>query len=247
MPNSVIKNPRRIVSHAGGGSDPSLGARVTILENNEYKITYFASIGTASGTVTVPTNGTILVDSLQAGVDAVVSTIINGQPSMVSPVTAAGAYITVTSFDTSGNYVLSGTPSSFPVALIYVFRTKAIDYPNVTTANIVEFYDNQNRKVIVTTQSATPTINTSNGDIFSITALAQAITSFTTNLSGSPVIGDMIMIQITDNGTARAITWGASFQSTTIALPTTTVISTMLRVLLQWNPTAAKWDCIGIA
>lgn len=43
------------------------------------------------------------------------------------------------------------------------------------------------------------------------------------------------MIQITDNGTARAITWGASFTATTVALPTTTVISTKLRVLFQWN------------
>lgn len=222
-------------------------ARITVLENNEYKVTYFASVSAASGTVTVPTGGTILLDSLQQGVDAVVSTIVNGQPSMVTPVTSSGAYITVSSFDAGGNYTLSGTPSSFPVALIYVFKINALNWHNVTTANIVEFYDNRNKKVIVTTQSATPTINTNSGDIFSITGLSQAITSFTTNLSGSPVIGDMIMIQITDNGTARAITWGASFQSTTIILPTTTVLSTMLRVLFQWNAVASKWDCIGVA
>lgn len=55
------------------------------------------------------------------------------------------------------------------------------------------------KRVTVTTQSATPTINTDNGDIFQITGLAQAITSFTTNLSGTPVAGDMMMIQITDS------------------------------------------------
>jgi hypothetical protein len=55
------------------------------------------------------------------------------------------------------------------------------------------------------------------------------------------------MIQITDNGTARAITWGASFASTTVTLPTTTVISTMLRVLFQRNNANTAWDCISIA
>lgn len=101
------------------------------------------------------------------------------------------------------------------------------------------------KRVVVTTQSATPSINTDNGDIFQITGLAQAITSMTTNLTGTPSAGDMIMIQITDNGTARAITWGASFASTTVALPTTTVISTMLRVVFQRNNANTVWDCVA--
>ena len=60
--------------------------------------------------------------------------------------------------------------------------------------------------------SATPTINTDNVDYYSITALAAAITSFTTNLSGVPTIGQTLWISIKDNGTARAIAWGASFE-----------------------------------
>lgn len=103
------------------------------------------------------------------------------------------------------------------------------------------------KRVVVVTQSATPTINTDNVDIAQITALAQAITSMTTNLTGTPKAGDMLMLQITDNGTARAITWGASFASTTVTLPTTTVISTMLRVLFQRNNANTAWDCIALA
>lgn len=103
------------------------------------------------------------------------------------------------------------------------------------------------KRVVTTTQSATPTINTNNGDIFQITGLTQAITSFTTNLTGTPVAGDMIMIQITDNGTARALSFGASFEGTTSTpLPTTTVISTLLRILFQRNTANDKWTCIGI-
>ena len=102
------------------------------------------------------------------------------------------------------------------------------------------------RRVITTTQSATPTINTDNTDCSLITALAQAITSFTTNLSGTPQPFDLLEIRITDNGSARAITWGAKFAATTVALPTTTVISTPLRVLFEWNATTSIWDCVAV-
>jgi hypothetical protein len=95
--------------------------------------------------------------------------------------------------------------------------------------------------------SATPTINTDNVDFYSITALATAITSMTTNLSGTPTDAQTLWIAITDNGTARAITWGASFEASTIALPTTTVISTRLDVAFIWNTATSKWRCVGVA
>src|SRR5690606_5870180 len=96
-----------------------------------------------------------------------------------------------------------------------------------------------------TTSSGTPTINTDNVDFYSITAQAEAITSFTTNLSGTPTTGQTLWIAITDNGTARAITWGASFEASTIALPTTTVISTRLDVGFVW--TGSIWRCVAVA
>jgi hypothetical protein len=95
--------------------------------------------------------------------------------------------------------------------------------------------------------NATPTINTDNVDYYSITALAAAITSFTTNLSGTPTIGQTLWISIKDNGTARAIAWGASFEASTIALPTTTVISTRLDVAFIWNEATSVWRCVGVA
>lgn len=102
------------------------------------------------------------------------------------------------------------------------------------------------KRILVVTQSATPATNIDNGDIVKITGIAQAITSMTSGLSGTPYDGQMILWQLTDNGTARAITWGASFASTTnFTLPTTTVISTMLRVLTQWNAVTSKHECIG--
>ena len=100
-------------------------------------------------------------------------------------------------------------------------------------------------RVTTITSSGTPTINTNNCDIVNITALAAAITSMTTNLTGTASIGDVLIFQIKDNGTARAITWGASFTAKGVALPTTTVISKLLTVAFLWNGT--DWGCIGSA
>lgn len=95
--------------------------------------------------------------------------------------------------------------------------------------------------------SATPTINTDNVDMFTITAQAAAITSFTTNLSGTPTTGQTLLIRIKDNGTARAITWWASFAARWEDLPTTTVISKYLYVLFLWNEVTSTRDCLSSA
>lgn len=100
------------------------------------------------------------------------------------------------------------------------------------------------RREANTTSSATPTINTDNVDVYSLTAQTVDITSFTTNLSGTPTLWQTLQINIT--GTAqRAITWGTSFESSTVSLPTTTVSTNMLSVLFQWNSTTSKWRCVG--
>lgn len=96
------------------------------------------------------------------------------------------------------------------------------------------------------TSSATPSINTDTTDIFTITALAAAITSMTTNLSGTPANGQKLIIRIKDDGTARSITWGASFASRGATLPTTTVLGKYLYVGLIYNSTASVWDCVAV-
>ena len=93
------------------------------------------------------------------------------------------------------------------------------------------------------TSSATPTINTDNVDRYDLTAQAEAITSFTTNLSGTPTNGQALWISV--KGTAaRAITWGASFESGAATLPTTTVSTDRLDVLFVWNAVTSKWRCV---
>jgi hypothetical protein len=94
---------------------------------------------------------------------------------------------------------------------------------------------------------ATPTIVTDTYDVVNMTAIATAITSMTTNLSGTPTSFQPLIIGFTDNGTPAAITWGSSFEASTVALPTTTVTSALLMVGFFYNPTTSKWRCVAVA
>lgn len=94
---------------------------------------------------------------------------------------------------------------------------------------------------------ATPSINTDNLDFVEFTGVATAITSMTTNLTGTPVRGDGLIITFTDNATPQTITWGAKFEASTVALPTTTVTSTKLTVGFIWNTVTSAWRVAGVS
>lgn len=95
-----------------------------------------------------------------------------------------------------------------------------------------------------TTSSATPTINTDNVDFYHLTAQTADITSFTTNLSGTPTDNQKLWIAVTGTA-ARAITWGASFEAGAVALPTTTTTTQRLDVGFVWNAVTSKWRCMA--
>lgn len=99
------------------------------------------------------------------------------------------------------------------------------------------------QRVTTITSNANPTVNTDNCDQVNITAQAVDIASMSANLSGTPVNGDKLLFRILDNGTARAITWGASFEAKGVALPTTTVANKQLTVGFIHNGT--KWGCVA--
>jgi hypothetical protein len=101
-------------------------------------------------------------------------------------------------------------------------------------------------RVGTTTSSASPTINTNNYDQYNITAQAANIVSMSTNLSGTPVSGQKLMLRIKDNGTTRTIAWGASFQSSGVAtLLTTTVAGKTHHIGFIYDDAVSKWICIA--
>ena len=104
-----------------------------------------------------------------------------------------------------------------------------------------------NPRINSTASSATPAINVDTTDQFNITALAANITSMTSSLTGTPVDGQKLMIRIKDNGTARTIAWGSSFQSSGVAtLLATTVISKTHHIGFIYDSVVAKWVCIAV-
>jgi hypothetical protein len=80
--------------------------------------TYWEAVGSASGTITLPSWSTVKLDSFQDLEDAVASTISSGLPDFNAAVDGGGNRVVVT-FDSSGNYSLSPEPASYPVAIVY--------------------------------------------------------------------------------------------------------------------------------
>ena len=131
-------------------------------------------------------------------------------------------------------------------------KTKLLTAPNTASDTLAAIAATQTltnkrvtKRVTSITSSATPTVNTDNCDCVTITALATAITSMTTNLSGTPTNFQTLVYRLKDDGTARAITWGASFEAKGVALPTTTVLSKVLTVGFIYDTVTAKWGCVA--
>ena len=102
------------------------------------------------------------------------------------------------------------------------------------------------RVLTSTANSATPSLNTNDYDAMVITGQSATITSFTTNLTGSPVEGQKLIISITGT-TTIAITWGASFESSTVTIPVATISTARLDIGFIYNATTSKWRCVATA
>lgn len=101
-------------------------------------------------------------------------------------------------------------------------------------------------RVLALGSGATPSIDTDLYDSVDITGLAVDITSMTTNLTGTPTANQKLHISFTGTAT-RGITWGASFESSTATLPTTTVGTDRLDVGFFRNAANTKWRCVAVA
>jgi hypothetical protein len=154
------------------------------------------------------------------------------------------AYLTTIGVDLvigtgSANAVHLGTNG---IETITISSAQAISFNGKTGSNLRL----TQRVLALSANSATPAINTDNYDVVHITAQTAAITSFTSGLTGTPVDGDRLRISITGT-TAVALTWGASFESSTATLPTTTVSTNRLDVGFLWNTESNKWRCAAVA
>lgn len=192
------------------------------------------------------------------GVIAVGTGAILFTGSSISPSSNDGSSIGTTSLGWSDLFLASGSVVNFANNDYTITHSTAVltfsndlrissvgsnnnSVPTLTSSSTIT-NKRMTKRTGNTASSGTPTINTDTTDKYLLTALAANITSFTTNLSGTPVEGDILWIEITDNGTPRTIAWGASFEASgTVSLPTTTVTSTKLSIIFGWNTATSKW------
>lgn len=90
--------------------------------------------------------------------------------------------------------------------------------------------------------SVTPDISAY--DVYAFTALAAGLTINAP--TGTPVDGDKLLFRFLDNGTARALTWNATYTAIGVTLPTTTVINKTTYVGCIYNANNTRWDVIAV-
>lgn len=153
----------------------------------------------------------------------------------------------------SGNVVLSTSPTLTTPVISSIVNTGTLTLPTSTDTLVARATTDTltNKRVVPrvlasTANSATPTLDTDSYDMMVITAQSIAITSFTTNLTGSPTNGQKLWISITGT-TGISITWGASFEASTVPLPSSTTTTNRLDVGFVWNVATSKWRCLAYA
>ena len=151
---------KKLVYHGHDVEDiTGLETRLTNLEDRYEYYEIFQSTSSGSGQVSVPTGATIILDFYPEGVDALaVKLDTQGRPLDESPVTSGGAIVTTT-IDINGNYVLSGTPSAYPIGIVYFVKIMAKDSGNILETQIIQNYaiDNEHIANKVTSLSSSST------------------------------------------------------------------------------------------
>ena len=94
-----------------------------------------------------------------------------------------------------------------------------------------------------TTDTGT-SLNCDNLDQFIVTAQAGDLKF--NNPTGTPTDGQKLIIACTGTA-ARALTWGTQFEASTVALPTTTVLTARLNMGFIWRADTSKWVCVAVA
>lgn len=135
---------------------------------------------------------------------------------------------------TDDNFIIGGTPTSTAGSAVTADGTQTLTAKRITA------------RITTIVSNATPTVNTDNCDAVTITAQGEAITSMTTNLSGTETNFQKLIYRILDDGTGRAITWGAAFEARGVDLPTTTTASKLLTVGFIYDTVDNIWGAVGV-
>jgi hypothetical protein len=200
-------------------------------------------------TVTVNSGKTSLVYVDGAtGVAQQFNDLVSGTTLGGSAIVSLTATQTLTNKTLTSPTITGGTITSANVAS--VVNTGTITFPTTTTT-LVGTVDTAtmtnkriNPRVTSVASSATPTPDVSTTDQYNLTALAAAAAFGAP--TGTPQDGQKLIIRIKDNGTARALTWNATYRVVGTVLPTTTVINKTTYVGCIYNAATPGWDVVAV-
>ena len=125
------------------------------------------------------------------------------------------------------------------------FRT-AIGAGDVTLAGTQTLTNKRiDQRISSAASTATLTPDISAFDQYNLTAQAASLTVAAP--TGTPVDGNRLIIRLFDNGTARAITWNATYTAIGVTLPASTTTGKTIYVGCLYNAAATRWDVVAVA
>ena len=95
-----------------------------------------------------------------------------------------------------------------------------------------------------TTTTATLTPNIDEYEQEDVTDLASAMTIAAP--TGTPSTGMKLIFRITDDGTARALTWNVIYRAIGVTIPSTTTANKILYVGCIYDEAGSKWDVVAV-
>lgn len=182
------------------------------------------------------------VIAIETALGAALANVNTALNSFTSKSTPADADLMLLADSTSSFTNMKITWSEIKTALKTYFDTLY-----ATASNTLTFTNKRiTQRITSIVSNANPTFNTDDCDVVDITAQAADIASMTTNMTGTPTSRQKLLVCIKDDGTARAITWGAGFVSKGTALPTSTTAGKLLTVAFLYSSVSSVWGCVGI-
>ena len=223
---------------------------------------------TVAGTLATGNGGTGLT-TFTAGNNAIYSTSSSALTAGTLPVAAGGTGITsgtsggVLAFTASGTIassnalaanaiVIGGGAGAAPsttttgTGVLTALGNNANATGGFTTINGTATLTNKriDPRVSSTTSTASITPDISAFDQYAVTAQAAALAINAP--TGTPVDGNRLIFRLLDNGTARALTWDATYTAIGVTLPTTTVVNKTTYVGCIYNANNTRWDVVAV-
>jgi hypothetical protein len=193
-------------------------------------------------------------DSATAGISVKAARIDHKHAMPATPTSVSGNAGTVTNASLATALTVdTGTVTIHGAAANTSALTLGAGASSVSGANTGDYNNIYNSTANGTTGSITPVVSSSTAgkpltSTYEVTAAANALTINVP--SGTPNAGDQLLLTFLDNATARTITWtltaGGYAANPGFALPTTTVISTLLMAKFLYRADGL-WHCMAVA